>query len=66
MDATMERPSVHEPSVDMFGIVAPPMDMLGAVDHEVLMHYMEEEERGQREEKVDGMFLTNFMFQRHF
>ena len=66
MDATMDRPSVDEPSVDMFGVVAPPMDTFGAVDHEVLIYYMEEEERGQREEKVDGMFLTDFMFQRHF
>ena len=29
----------------MFGVVAPPMDTFEAVDHEVLMPYMDEEER---------------------
>ena len=51
MDATMDRPSVDEPSVDMFGLVAAPMDTFRTVDHEVLMHYMEDEERGQREKR---------------
>ena len=62
----MNRPSVDEPSVDMFGLVAPPMDTFEAVDHEVLMYYMDEEERGPREIMLDGTVLTNFMFQRHF
>ena len=62
----MDRPPVYEPSVDMFCLVAPPIDMLGAVDHEVLMYYMEEEERGPRDDKLDGSVLTDFMFQRHF
>ena len=62
----MDRPSVDRPSVNMFGVVAPPMDMFDAVDHEVLMHYMDEEERGPREEKLDGTVLTEFMFQRYF
>ena len=62
MDATMDTPPVDEPSVDMFGLVVPPMDTFGAVDHEVLMHYMDEEERGPRVEKLDGTVLTYFMF----
>ena len=62
----MVRPSVDESSVDIFDVVSPPMDRFGAVDYEVLMHNLEEEERGQREEMVDGMFLTDFIFQRHF
>ena len=66
MDATMDTPSVDEPSVDMFGLVAPPMDTFGAVDHEVLMNYLKEEERGERDVKLDGTLLTDFMFQRHF
>ena len=45
MDATMDTPSVEEPSEDKFGLVAAPVDTFGAMDHEVLMYYMEEEER---------------------
>ena len=66
MNATKDKPSIDEPSVDMFGVVAPPLDMLGAVDHEVLMHYLDEEERGPREDIVDGIFLTDYIFERHF
>ena len=40
LDATMERPLVDKPSVDMFCVVVTSMDMFRAVDHEVLMHYM--------------------------
>ena len=40
---TVDTPPLYEPSVDMFGIQAPPMDIFGAVDHEVLMYYLEEE-----------------------
>ena len=32
---TVDRPPLYEPSVDMFGLVAPPMDTFGAVEHEV-------------------------------
>lgn len=42
------------------------MQMFEEVDNQVLMHYLEEEEKGPREEKVDGRFLTDFMFKRHF
>ena len=62
----MDRPSVDEPSVDMFGVVALPIDMLNSVDHEVLLHYMDEEERRPREERLDGMLLTYYIFQRNF
>ena len=64
----MDTPTVEavEPSVDMFGIVASPLDMFGAVDHEVLMYYLEQKERGQREFKLDGTLLTSFMFKRHY
>ena len=30
------------------------------------MYYLKEEERGQRDVKLDGTLLTDFMFQRHF
>ena len=63
---TVDTPPLYEPSVDMFGIQAPPMDIFGAVDHEVLMYYLKEEERGQRDVKLDGTLLTDFMFKRHF
>ena len=62
----MDRPSVDGPSVEMFGVVAPPMDTFDAVDHEVLMHYMDEKERGPREVKLDETLLTDYMFKRHF
>ena len=55
---TVDTPPLYEPSVDMFGIVAPPMNMFGAVDHEVLMYYLEQKERGQREFKLDGTLLN--------
>ena len=56
----MDRPSVDGPSVDMFGVVAPPIDMFDTVDNEILMLKMDE--RGQREEKLDGILLTDYMF----
>ena len=48
------------------GIVAPLMDIFGAVDYEVLMSYLEEKERRQRDVKLDGTLLTEFMFKRHY
>ena len=44
----------------------PALDMIDIVDNQVLMHYLAEEERGPREDKVEGRFLTDFMFKRHF
>ena len=66
MDVTMDRPSLDEHSVDMFGIEPPPRNMFEAVDPEVLMYYLEEKERGQREFKLDGTLLTSYMFKRHY
>ena len=50
----------------MFGFVDSSLNMFDGLNHEVLMYYMEEEERGPREEKLDGMLLTDYMFQRNF
>ena len=68
MDPTMDTPTVEavEPSVDMFGIEPPPQNIFGAVDQEVLMYYLEQKERGQREFKLDGTLLTSYMFKAHF
>ena len=44
----------------------PALDMIDIVDNQVLMHYLAEEECGPRQEKIDGRFLTDFMFHRHF
>ena len=36
------------------------------LDHEVSMFYLKDLDRGQRNVKLDGTLLTDFMFQRHF
>ena len=66
VEDTVDTPTLYDPSVDMFGIEPPPQNMFGAVDHEVLMYYLEQKERGQREFKLDGTLLTSFMFKRHY
>ena len=66
VEDTVDTPTLYDPSVDMFGIEPPPQNIFGAVDHEVLMYYLEQKERGQRVFKLDGTLLTSFMFKRHY
>ena len=66
VEDTVDTPTLYDPSVDMFGIEPPPQNMFGAVDHEVLMYYLEQKERGQREFKLDGTVLTSYMFKSHY
>ena len=63
---TVDTPRVYNPSMDMFGIEPPPLNLLGALDYEVLMYYLEEKERGQRVFKLDGTVLTSYMFKLHY
>ena len=53
------------PSKDLLDVVEPILDMFDVVDHEVLMNYMDEEERGPREVMLDRAVLTDFMFQKY-
>ena len=66
VEDTVDTPTLYDPSVDMFGIEPPPQNIFGAVDHEVLMYYLEQKERGQREFKLDGTVLTSYMFKSHY
>ena len=66
VEDTVDTPTLYDPSVDMFGIEPPPQNIFGAVDQEVLMYYLEQKERGQREFKLDGTLLTSYMFKAHF
>ena len=66
VEDTVDTPTLYDPSVDMFGIEPPPQNIFGAVDHEVLMYYLEQKEIGQREFKLDGTLLTSYMFKAHF
>ena len=58
----VDEPPLYEPSVDMFGLVAPLLDTFQVMDHEVLMYYIDEEEKGPREVKLVRIVLTDFMF----
>ena len=66
VEDTVDTPTLYDPSVDMFGIEPPPLNLLGALDYEVLMYYLEEKERGQRVFKLDGTVLTSYMFKLHY
>ena len=50
----------------MFSVVDPSLNIFDAMDHEVLMHYMAEAERGPRDKNLDGMHLTDYTFKRYF